>query len=60
MLTIVLHATVVTLGIFTGIAIGLLIIAALALGVHRLWDRTRWTRPAWWLRRRRPTLRGRA
>ena len=59
MLTIILHATVVTLGIFTGIAIGLTIIAAAALGVHRLWQHTRWTRPAWWIRRRRPTLRGR-
>ncbi len=59
MLTIVLHATVVTLGTFTGVALGLTIIAALALGVHRAWAAARWTRPAWWLRRRRPTLRGR-
>lgn len=59
MLTIVMHATIVTLGIFTGVAIGLLIIAATALTVHRTWTATRYSRPAWWLHRHRPTLRGR-
>ena len=59
MLTIVVHATIVTLGIFTGVALGLLIIAATALAVHRTWTATRYSRPAWWLHRHRPTLRGR-
>ena len=59
MLTIAVHATIVTLGIFTGVAIGLLIIAGTALAVHRTWQATRSSRPAWWLHRHRPTLRGR-
>lgn len=57
MLTIVLHATLTTLAIFTGVTLGLLILAATAYAVHHTWTATRYSRPGWWLHRHRPTVR---
>lgn len=59
MLRIILDATLATLGIFTGVLLGLAIIAAALYAVHTGYQASRYSRPAWWLRRHRPTRRGR-
>lgn len=58
MLRIILDATLATLGIFTGVLLGLAIIAGGLLAVHSLYQASRYSRPAWWLHRHRPTRRG--